>query len=231
MKLIFFILTLIALGSAYILWPKDFTSTLKTNSQVQSIQEVAIPIPHIIITLMQKTSETIPAETTPQLETNEATSIQTTETSAEEIKTNESSEEAPIESSTQEASNESSKVEATVESSTQDISTQLTVEATTEESAACSSPDSTGLAIAFDRELGIFLNNAAATYGSQYSNLQYSISNQQITQNENQGSVSANYQGSVSEIATGETISASGGMTVTFLWDGCSWVLVDYSYF
>jgi hypothetical protein len=229
MKLIFFILTLIALGAAYILWPKDLSATLKTNSQIQSIQEVAIPIPRITITLMPKTSEIIPAETTTQSETNEATSIQTTETSAEEITTDESSEEAPIESSTQEASNESSTVETTVESSAQEI--QATVETTTEENTTCSSPDSTGLAIAFDRELGIFLNNAAATYGSQYSNLQYSISNQQITQNANQGSVSANYQGSVSEITTGETISASGGMTVNFFWDGCSWVLVDYSYF
>ena len=105
--------------------------------------------------------------------------------------------------------------------------TQDAVIATT----ACSSLDQAGLLGAFDRELGIFLNNAAATYGSQYSNLQYTVSNQQIAQNGEQGSVSANYQGSVSEIATGQTISASGGMSVNFAWDGCYWQMLDYSYF
>jgi hypothetical protein len=99
------------------------------------------------------------------------------------------------------------------------------------EATTCSSPDGAGLSSAFERELGSFLNNAAATYGSQYSNLHYSVSNHQITQDGEQGTVSANYQGSVTEIATGEAISASGGMTVNFAWDGCYWQMVDYSYF
>ncbi len=99
-----------------------------------------------------------------------------------------------------------------------------------ENASSCSSPDSAGLSGAFEQELGIFLNNATATYGAQYSNLQYSISNQSISQDATLGTVSASYQGSVSEITTGETISASGSLTVNFSWDGCYWQLVDYSY-
>jgi hypothetical protein len=109
--------------------------------------------------------------------------------------------------------------------------TQIETTPSTIQTPSCSSPDNPGLAHAFERELSGFLNNAAATYGAQYSNLQYSISNQVISQNENMGTVSSNYQGSVTEISSGETISASGGMTVNFSWDGCQWLLVDYSYF
>lgn len=101
----------------------------------------------------------------------------------------------------------------------------------TETTVNCATQDSQGLASAFRRELSIFLNNAAATYGSQYSNLQYSISNQQISQDESQGTIRADYQGSVQEIGSGEIISTSGSMSVTFSWDKCNWILLDYSYF
>jgi hypothetical protein len=114
------------------------------------------------------------------------------------------------------------------------LAQHTTVEETQEtvtETTTCSSADQAGLSAAFERELGTFLNNATATYGSQYSNLQYTVSNQQITQEGELGTVSANYQGSVTEIATGQAISASGGMTVNFSWDGCYWQMVDYSYF
>jgi hypothetical protein len=195
-------LSLIIMGVvAYLFWPKPNASFLRA----QEIEE-AIPIPQIMLTLLEPNIEEIipiPQITITLLAEEMIPIPQTILTLLEPI---------PI------AETETPWAET-------DSSTQSTTEA------SCSSPDAIGLSIAFERELGIFLNNAAATYGAQYSNLQYTIGNQQITQNQNQGTVSANYQGSVSEIATGQTISASGGMSVNFSWDGCYWQLVDYSYY
>jgi hypothetical protein len=213
MKLLFFILTLLALAVVYVLYPKALTPTLLSKPKTQiAAEEISIPIPQITITFISETSQVIANETTVQSEP-EKTPAQSTES--------ESTTEETTSQSVEETNTELSARENSIQKSTEKITTGNT---------SCSSPDSTGLAIAFDRELEIFLNNAKATYGSQYSNLQYGISDQTINQHENQGIVSANYQGSVSEIATGDIIQASGGMTVNFSWDGCNWVLVDYTY-
>ncbi len=175
--------------------------------------EKRIPIPRITISFIEQVID--------QTISTANTTVQTVPlTDTDEVTTN-----------TQEASSET-LIETTETPETMQAETQIeNATAQTTEPSSCSSPDALGLSNAFERELAIFLNNAAATYGSQYSDLQYSISNQSISQDASQATVSANYQGSVTEITTGESISASGGMSVNFSWDGCQWLLVDYSYF
>ena len=197
-------LVMCVLGS-YLWW--QFQGPESTES------EQRIPIPRITISFIKQiTDQTISTanatvQTAPLTDTDEVTT---------------STQEANPETLT-----ETPEAPETIQAETQ-IQTTL---AQTNEPSSCSSPDNVGLSAAFERELSSFLNSAAATYGSQYSNLQYGISNQSISQDASQATVSANYQGSVTEISTGESISASGGMSVTFSWDGCQWQLVDYSYF
>jgi hypothetical protein len=94
----------------------------------------------------------------------------------------------------------------------------------------CSSFDKAGLLAAFNGALATFIADAAASYGDQYQNLQYQLSSTSGTLEGEQGTVTTSYSGTVQEISTGETVSASGTIRATFSWDGCAWQVVDYSF-
>jgi hypothetical protein len=95
---------------------------------------------------------------------------------------------------------------------------------------ACSSFDEASLLAAFDSALASFLANATATYGSQYENLHYHFSSKKGVLAENQGTVTASYAGTVQELSTGESVSATGTINASFTWDGCAWQTLDYSF-
>jgi hypothetical protein len=139
--------------------------------------------------------------------------------------------------STQAVSNDSSSASNDAPSSTEtspDVPAATQTEATTTPSdtapALCLGPDEAGLLAAFDNALAAFLSDATALYGNQYENLQYELSSKQSVINGEQGVVTTTYSGTVTELDTGQAVSASGTITATFTWDSCAWQLMDYSF-
>jgi hypothetical protein len=90
-------------------------------------------------------------------------------------------------------------------------------------------PDIENLSLAFDTEIASFLELEQEAYAEVYANLSYDyiplVSLEGTT-----GRVEANYTGSVTDISTGEAISATGIIYATFGWDACHWQLLDYSF-
>ena len=88
-------------------------------------------------------------------------------------------------------------------------------------------PDSESLGLAFDAELLQFLGLEQEAYADVYTNLIYDylplISLEGTT-----GLVEASYTGSVTDIATGEVIAASGTIYARFNWQDCGWQLLAY---
>jgi hypothetical protein len=101
---------------------------------------------------------------------------------------------------------------------------------TNEEPPVCSSFDQAGLLATFDASLAAFIADASATYGDQYTNLQYQLADKTGAITGEQGTVTTTYSGTVQELSTGEGVSANGLITANFAWDGCVWQLVDYSF-
>lgn len=100
----------------------------------------------------------------------------------------------------------------------------------TTEEVVCSSFDLSGLLATFDASLAAFIADASATYGGQYSNLQYQLADKTGAITGEQGTVTTTYSGTVQELSTGEGVSANGVITANFAWDGCVWQLVNYSF-
>lgn len=91
-------------------------------------------------------------------------------------------------------------------------------------------PDPSMVSSAVSSTVSEFLRDAQATYGSLYRNLRYSY---EITDTEIVGdtaSASIRYEGSVTEIASGKQITASGSASAKYRWNGCSWrrTSIDY---
>jgi hypothetical protein len=112
----------------------------------------------------------------------------------------------------------------------QDLPNTSAIPKTTEEEIVCSSFDLSGLLATFDASLAAFIADASATYGGQYSNLQYQLADKTGAITGEQGTVTTTYSGTVQELSTGEPVSANGVITANFAWDGCVWQLVDYSF-
>ncbi|HEX7003740.1 MAG TPA: hypothetical protein VF168_06105 [Trueperaceae bacterium] len=91
-------------------------------------------------------------------------------------------------------------------------------------------PDGAKVGRAVAATVSGFLRDARATYGSLYTNLSYSYDIEEIEVNGDRASASISYQGTVTEIATGKTISASGSASARFRWNGCSWSRTGVSY-
>ncbi len=91
-------------------------------------------------------------------------------------------------------------------------------------------PDRGMLLEAFHRTLKGFLDSARATYGSIYTDLNYSFDITSVRISGDHGVVKIHYKGSVRTIATGKRESASGNASAVYRWNGCGWSTVDVSY-
>lgn len=90
-------------------------------------------------------------------------------------------------------------------------------------------PDPSLLRRAVDDTIDDWLRSAQATYGSVYSDLNYSYRVSSSVAGDT-ASVSVSYRGSVREILTGVRHRASGTAKATFLWTGCGWANTGVSY-
>ena len=75
-----------------------------------------------------------------------------------------------------------------------------------------------------------FLTDAQAVYGSLYTDLSYSYEIVRTSIEGPEAEVVVEYAGSVTEIATGERLSASGEAFVALRWTGCRWSATDLRY-
>lgn len=75
-----------------------------------------------------------------------------------------------------------------------------------------------------------FLDDLRATYGSLYRDLDYRIEVVDTTLDGNFATLDLAYRGSVTEIARGQRISASGEAEADFRWSGCDWRQVALRY-
>jgi hypothetical protein len=91
-------------------------------------------------------------------------------------------------------------------------------------------PDESQLGSAVSATISDFLRDARATYGSLYSGLDYSYGIRSQRVNGPNAVVSIGYRGSVTEIASGKRISASGSAAARYRWNGCSWSLTGLDY-
>lgn len=195
------------------------TEHLQTNASVvqPSATSLAATEP------LESSPETLPLEATPlPVPSSYPSTSASTEpviSTTEMLVTNQASQETPANTS-----------ESETPSATPVPETQVTPQTTTEEPPVCSSFDQAGLLATFDASLAAFIANAAATYGSQYANLQYQLSSKTGTITGEQGTVTTGYSGTVQDLSTGADVSANGIITANFAWDGCVWQLVDYSF-
>lgn len=86
------------------------------------------------------------------------------------------------------------------------------------------------LADAVDTVVDQWLDSARATYGSVYTDLNYSYSITSSSVTGSSATVKVSYSGSVREIANGRRHEASGTATAEFGWNGCNWVNRGVSY-
>lgn len=91
-------------------------------------------------------------------------------------------------------------------------------------------PDESALEGALASTVREFIRSARATYGSVYRNLSYSYDVKSTTIDGDSATVVVEYSGSVTEIATGKRLSASGEASATFVWTGCAWSSTGVSY-
>src|SRR5680860_149332 len=91
-------------------------------------------------------------------------------------------------------------------------------------------PDSGALDDALERLVDEWIASARATYGSVYSDLNYSYSVTSSSISGTSAKVSVSYSGSVREIATGTRHETSGTAAAEFEWTGCSWVSRGVTY-
>ena len=91
-------------------------------------------------------------------------------------------------------------------------------------------PERGGVGDAVDRVVKEWLDSARATYGSVYTDLNYSYSISSSSVSGTTATVSVSYRGSVREIATGRRHQASGTARAVFKWNGCAWLARDISY-
>ncbi|MEX2542015.1 MAG: hypothetical protein WD314_09400 [Trueperaceae bacterium] len=91
-------------------------------------------------------------------------------------------------------------------------------------------PDESQLGSAMSATISEFLRDARATYGSLYTGLAYSYDVRDQRVDGQSAVVSLTYRGSVTEIASGKRISASGSATARYRWNGCSWRRTGLNY-
>lgn len=91
-------------------------------------------------------------------------------------------------------------------------------------------PDESSLMDAFDRLLDEWLLSARATYGSVYTDLDYSYAVTSATVAGDVGEVSISYRGSVRAIGSGTVHEADGSAEASFHWTGCTWSNTAISY-
>ena len=91
-------------------------------------------------------------------------------------------------------------------------------------------PDPSLLSGAVSSTVSAFLRDARATYGSLYTNLDYSYDIVEIEVDGARASATIRYEGSVTEIASGKKITAAGSASASYRWNGCSWrrTSIDY---
>ena len=91
-------------------------------------------------------------------------------------------------------------------------------------------PDGSLVGAAVSATVSGFLRDARATYGSLYTNLSYSYDIEEIEVDGDRAYARISYEGSVTEIASGKQISASGSASARFRWNGCSWSRTGIDY-
>ena len=91
-------------------------------------------------------------------------------------------------------------------------------------------PDPGLLDAALRRAEDAFVDDARATYGSLYRGLSYDLDVEDRDLDGDTAVLTLAYDGSVTEIATGDRIEASGTATATFRWNGCDWRHVGLDY-
>lgn len=91
-------------------------------------------------------------------------------------------------------------------------------------------PDEGALIDAFERVLDEWLLSARATYGSVYTDLDYSYSVTSATVSGDEGTVAISFSGSVRAIGSGTVHEADGSAEARFRWTGCSWSSTSVEY-
>lgn len=94
----------------------------------------------------------------------------------------------------------------------------------------CVEPNEGSLLAAFGRTLSDFLDNAIATYGSNYSGFSYEYDITRVNLGDRSGSVTIRYSGEAQEAGSGKTVRASGTASASFRWNGCSWRRTSLNY-
>lgn len=96
--------------------------------------------------------------------------------------------------------------------------------------AQCTVHGEDSLMVALDRTVEDFINNAAATYGGSYTDLQYEVAIESVRMGATSATVAVRYSGSVKRVLGGGRESASGRATVGFGWNGCNWQRTALNY-
>lgn len=96
--------------------------------------------------------------------------------------------------------------------------------------AVASEPDRSLISGAVSATVDEWLRSAQATYGSVYTDLNYSYRIANIDLDGDNASVRVAYSGSVREIFGGAHHQASGEAAATFRWNGCRWSNTGVSY-
>jgi len=91
-------------------------------------------------------------------------------------------------------------------------------------------PDEGSLEDAFERVLADWLLSARATYGSVYTDLDYSYAVTDVSVSGSEGTVEISYSGSVRAIGSGTVHQADGSAAAGFRWTGCAWNNTSVSY-
>jgi len=91
-------------------------------------------------------------------------------------------------------------------------------------------PDKGALIGAFERVLDEWLLSARATYGSVYTDLDYSYKVTRVAVSGEEGTVTLGYSGSVRAIGSGTVHEAEGRAEASFRWTGCSWINTAVTY-
>lgn len=98
--------------------------------------------------------------------------------------------------------------------------------------AGCSplEPDASGLSAAFRAVVSRKIAEAKVTYAGTYRDPEYRYAITHVSVEGTEATVTAEWEGAVTQIAGGERITGSGTVEAEFVWNGCGWSLLDYTF-
>lgn len=98
--------------------------------------------------------------------------------------------------------------------------------------AGCSprEPDASGLSAVFRAVVSRKIAEAKVTYAGTYRDPEYRYAIASVSVEGSQATVTAEWEGAVTQIANGERITGSGTLEAEFVWNGCGWSLLGYTF-